>query len=75
MNLMKNIIVFFKRLFNKQKDIKMIEKSTLNVKKENLKDFKKQLEITKESKDNKNNNIETLICFGDGLGIQTKINY
>ena len=74
MNFVKNIIVFLKRIFNKENNIKMIEAPAVEVPKEETSDFKKQLKVTKNEKQ-KSSEVETLICFGDGLGIQTKINY
>ena len=54
----------------KQEEIKTLEepKNTINKEKNN---FIKSLKIEKKSK----KEVETLICYGDGLGIQKKISY
>ena len=70
MNIIQKIISFIKKRFMKQEEIKTLEepKNTINIEKNN---FIKSLKIEKKSK----KEVETLICYGDGLGIQKKISY
>ena len=70
MNIIQKIISFIKKRFMKQEEIKTLEepKKTINKEKNN---FIKSLKIEKKSK----KEVETLICYGDGLGIQKKISY
>ena len=73
MSFIKRICSFFKKVFNKKDDIKMIEqpiKKDLSEEKNKFIDSIK-INIVK----NKKRKVETLTCFGDGLGIQTKISY
>lgn len=71
MNFIKNIFAFLKKLFNKEDNIKMIKapiKVNLDEEKVN---FRNSLKVNVVEK--KKRKVETLICFGDGLGIQPKI--
>ena len=52
----------------------MIDTTVVEVPKEDYNNFKNKLKVANSEKQ-KTNKVETLICFGDGLGIQTKINY
>lgn len=76
MNLIKRLIFFIKSFFSK-KEIKMIEsiseKSFKDEKKYFIELLKKDSIKNKEKKEKKE--IKTLICEGDGLGIQGKITY
>lgn len=72
MNFIKNIIEFFKRLFNKEDNIKMIDSPVDNLQREDKEKFVNSVKVnTIENREKKN--VETLTCFGDGLGIQTKV--
>lgn len=71
MDFIKMIILFFKRIFNKQESTKMIEAS---VKKESKTNFRESLKVNRVKR-HKKAKVETRICVGDGLGIQTKINF
>lgn len=73
MNVIKSIISFFKRLFNSKNNIKMIEAPVKSVNEENKNNFINSLKVNMSLKLKKK--VETLTCFGDGLGIQTKIKY
>ena len=68
MNIIKNIILFFKNIFNKQEDVKLLEAPKQVISKDN---FIQSLRTTITEK--KEKKIETLICSGNGLGIQKKI--
>ena len=70
MGIIKEIILFFKRLFNKQEDIKMIEAPKDTDFKEEKDKFVKSLKVKF-----KKNKVETMICVGDGLGLQNGIKY
>ena len=71
MDFIKNIFYFIKKLFNKE-EIKMIEapKEPI-ISKEKKNTFLNSIKINVT----KNKKVETLVCYGDGLGIQTKISY
>ncbi len=72
MNIIKNFIIFIKNIFNKDEEIKMLEmpKQTMNeVKKD---EFIKILKIS-DNEGEQNTSVETLICIGDGLGIQKNL--
>lgn len=70
MKLIKNIIIFFKKILKKE-ETKMLEAPTNN--NEDKINFLNSLKanIVKKRK----NKVETLICEGDGLGIKKKIEY
>ena len=74
MNFIKNILAFFKNIFHKENDIKMIEAPMENLKEDNKTSFLSSLKVNIEQK-KKKKKIETLTCFGDGLGMQNKITY
>ena len=66
MNIIKKIINFIKKIFNKPEEVKKIEEAKIDKKEEFIQDIKI---APKEEK----KKIQTLICEGDGLGIQKKI--
>lgn len=73
MNFVKKIISIIKNVFIKKDEIKKLEepKNVVINKKDN---FINSLKIsTTEEKEEQD--VETLICYGDGLGINTKIDY
>lgn len=72
MKIIKNIFLFFKRVFNKKSNNKMIEEGIIEMPNEEKTKFINSLKIN--LLENKKR-VETLTCVGDGLGIQTKINY
>lgn len=67
MNIIRNIILFFRNIFNKQ-ELKALEAPKQVVSEDKKDDFIQSLKIEKAEK-----KIETLICDGNGLGIQKKI--
>lgn len=75
MNIINKMISFIKRLFNK-KELKQLEAprdiKTIDDKKEK---FMNSIKVVTELKKKKKTKIETLICPGDGLGIQQGIKY
>ena len=73
MKIFKNIISFFKKIFSKTEEMKMLEEPKVNLTNKDRKNFINSLKI--EILQNKKKKVETMTCFGDGLGIQTKINY
>lgn len=73
MNFIKNIILFFKRLFNKEENIKMLDAPVETVKKEDKANFVNSLKVN-IVQNKKKKIVETLTCVGDGLGIKPKIN-
>ena len=68
MSIVNKIILFIKKIFNRQQEVEKINTLEQN-KKEN---FKEDLKTTTTEKEKK---VETLICEGDGLGIQKKITW
>lgn len=74
MNFIKNIIEFFRNIFHKESDIKMIEAPIESLKEDAKTNFLNSLKVNIEQK-KKKKKIETLTCFGDGLGMQNKITY
>ena len=68
MNFIKKMSVLLKKIFEKENTIKSIEEPKQIQYNKNQKNFKKSLTIQKKEK-----RVETLICVGDGLGIQPKI--
>ena len=74
MKLLKSIINFFKKILKKSNDIKMIESPKEYVNNSNQESFINSLKVNIPPK-KKKKKIETLTCFGDGLGIQNKITY
>lgn len=74
MKFIKKVIFFIKDLLNKEKAPKMIEAPTYNSKNDDKVKFLNSLKVNL-MQNKKRNKVDTLICFGDGLGIQDKISY
>ena len=74
MNALEKIISFIKNIFNKKEEIKMLEapKHVTNTK--DKEDFFTSIKVFRPIQI-QNNEIETLICIGDGLGIQKNMKY
>lgn len=70
MKIIRNIILFIKKILNKEQEVKLLETPKQIISKNKKEDFIQNLKITSEVKKKK---IETLICEGNGLGIQKKI--
>jgi len=78
MKIIDNIVSFLKKLLYKKDNIKLIEElpnDNINEEIEKYKndDFVNSLKSNVVKKNKKK--VETLICEGDGLGIQKKISY
>lgn len=72
MNIIRKVILFIKNIFIKQEEVKKLAEPKNTVKKDKEASFIEYLKInTIENRTKKK--IETLICEGDGLGIQKKI--
>lgn len=69
MYIIRRIICFFKNKILKRSNIKMIDKAEKNKKTEGKEEFINSIKLNKTKK----NEVETLICYGDGLGIKHKI--
>ncbi|MBR6034381.1 MAG: hypothetical protein IKP28_06690 [Clostridia bacterium] len=69
MKIFKSILEFIKSIFTKKEEIKQIEppKETINITRENF------INSIKTKNNKPTTGVETLICEGDGLGIQPKI--
>lgn len=74
MKLLENFKSLLKKFFSKNNDQIKIEKQRINDKYNNT-DFLNSLKdgVIKDSSFNENKKVETLICNGDGVGIQNKI--
>lgn len=73
MSILSKIVEYIKRLFKKEKDIDLIDEPKIeNVDIENKNEFIESLRLNTVYESNK---IETLVCVGDGLGIQGNITY
>lgn len=72
MNIIRKMILFIKSIFIKQNEIKKLPEAKIIVNKEEREHFLEALKITTIPKITKKS-VETLICTGDGLGIQKKI--
>lgn len=70
MNIIQNIVLFFKKIFKKEDNIKKID-APKDVK-TNKTNFVNSLRVNIIKKKKKP---ETLVCYGDGLGIKGKIEY
>ena len=72
MKSIENVAQFFKRIFRRQSEMKMLNAPVEIIKEDNKAIFINSLKVNIVKK-NKKNKVETPICVGDGLGIQTKI--
>lgn len=73
MNFIKKLFEIIKNVFNKKSDKKMIQAPIeTQTSKEKL-EFANSLKV--DIPKPKKKEVETIICYGDGLGIQNKINY
>ena len=70
MNIIKRIILFIKKTFSKKMKVEKIEEHKNTLEQNKKEDFVQSLKATPVEKEKK---IETLICEGNGLGIQEKI--
>ena len=71
--IIQEIVSFFKRIFKKREKQKMLIAPKIQEEQIEKVNFIKSIKI--ESINKKKRNVETPVCFGDGLGIQTKIRY
>ena len=71
--MIEKLIEYFKKIFKRKETIQMLEAPIKNNHEEKRNNFKESLKVN--GLKNKKNEVETLICYGDGLGIQTKISY
>ena len=74
MNIIKKMILYIKNIFLKDKEVKKIEAPKQVVIRNKEKDFNESLKVNITEKKRKNE-VETLICKGDGLGIQKKVSW
>lgn len=70
--IIQEIVDFFKRIFNKEEERKLLIEPKIQEQSQKI-DFIKSIKIEPVNK--KKRTVETPICFGDGLGIQTKVRY
>lgn len=74
MNFFRKIVNYIKNIFIKKEKVQVIEAPKQIQKSSERSDFINSLKVQiKEKKEKKK--VETLICEGDGLGIQKKISY
>ena len=69
MNVIKKLILFIKKIFNKHKYIEGTRETNNNIINDQKKKFEDSLKATLIPK----KKIKTLICEGDGTGIQRKL--
>lgn len=67
MNVIRKIILFIKNIFIKQEEVKKLPEPKIVIKENQRERFIESLKIVTEKR------VETLVCDGDGLGIQKKI--
>lgn len=72
MNIIKKAILFVKNIFIKQNEIKQLDAPKIILDQDKKNNFIQSLKITTTKKKSKKR-VETLICTGDGLGIQKKL--
>jgi len=74
MNIFKKIIEKIKNIFIKKQEIVMIEEGKeVSNNQKNI--FKETIKVQIEKIQKNKKNVETNICYGDGLGIKKKIEY
>ena len=74
MNIIKKLISFIKNKFTKQEKIKQLMEPRTIANEDKKESFIESLKINTTQKITKKR-VETLICDGDGLGIQKNITY
>lgn len=72
MNSIRKVILFIKNIFIKQDEVKKLVEPKIAIEQNKKESFIESLKITTTEKRTKKK-VETLICDGDGLGIQKKI--
>lgn len=72
MNIIEKIILFIKNIFIKRTEIKKLEAPKVIINEDKKDNFIESLKVSTIPKIPKKP-VETLICTGDGLGIQKKI--
>ena len=73
MSFIKNLFELMKNIFNKKSDNKMIQAPIETQTSREKLEFANSLKV--DTPKTKKKQVETMICYGDGLGIQNKINY
>ena len=74
MKILQKIVVWLKELFYKKERTKLLEESKQILNQEEKVNFIENLKVNIIEK-RKKKKIETLVCEGDGLGIQKKVDY
>lgn len=74
MIIIKKMFLFIKNIFVKQEEVKKIEEPKILENQDKKKNFIESLRIDPIER-RKNKKVETLVCDGDGLGIQNKLSY
>lgn len=72
MNIFKKLFLSIKNIFIKKNEIKKLPEPENDINQDSRNKFIESLKVTSIEKTNKKK-VETLICNGDGLGIQKKI--
>lgn len=72
MNIIKKAILAIKNMFTKKNELKQLEAPKIISGEDKRGNFIESLKISTIKKKNKKR-VETLICIGDGLGIQKKL--
>ena len=75
MSFFEKIISYIKNIFGKKEEVKQIDESKKNIiETDKKKEFEELLKVDIKKKEKKNK-IETMVCDGDGLGIQDNITF
>lgn len=74
MKILEKIRVWLKELFHKKEKTKLLEEPKQILNKEKKVNFIENLKVNTIEK-RKKKKVETLVCTGDGLGIQNKMEY
>lgn len=75
MNIIKKVVLFIKNIFIKKDEVKKLEEPKIIVKEDKKNNFIESLKAPTNVPKIEKKKVETLICEGDGLGIQGKISY
>lgn len=76
MKILDNLKIFFKKFFSKKESYDLLDKAKSDNEKSintNKSDFMESLKQNVKKK--KKARVETMVCVGDGLGINNKIEY
>lgn len=73
MKVIDNIFLFFRKLFNKENEIKELPEPIKIEENQNRTNFMESIKVNLTTK--KKKEVEVRTCIGDGLGIQNKMTF